>query len=151
MMNLATEGATAAVGDVRIVLAAIAYLLIKQCVADFLLQTENQWRTKGDYGAVGGITHAATHVVLTLPVFFVLPPIGVGAVAALLIGEFAIHYHIDWAKEQAVRRYHWTSKDTSFWWALGVDQLTHGLTYVALVWLAFSLATGALSLPPAAL
>lgn len=142
---------TAVVGDVRIVLVAMAYLLIKHCAADFLLQTENQRRTKGDYGAVGGITHAATHILLTAPVFLFLPEIGIGAVTALLAGEFVVHYHLDWAKDQAVRRYGWTSHDTPFWWALGIDQLGHGLTYVALIWLAFSLSAGALSLPAPAL
>ena len=140
MMKLMNDGAGAVAGDVRIVLLGIAYLMIKHCIADFLLQTEYQRRTKGDYGAVGGITHAATHVALTAPVFLFLPPIGAGAIAALLAGEFTIHYHLDWTKDQVVRRTAWTSHDTPFWWALGLDQLGHGLTYVALIWLAFSLA-----------
>lgn len=139
MMKLMDSGAGAVTADVRIVLLGIAYLMIKHCVADFLLQTEYQRRTKGDYGAVGGITHAATHGALTAPVFLILPPIGFGAMAALLTGEFTIHYHLDWIKDQLVRRNGWTSHDTPFWWALGVDQLGHGLTYVALIWLAFSL------------
>lgn len=139
MMKLMNDGASAVTADVRIVLLGIAYLMIKHCVADFLLQTEYQRRTKGDYGAVGGITHAATHVALTAPVFLLLPPVGIGAIAALLTGEFTIHYHLDWTKDQVVRRNAWTSHDTPFWWALGIDQLGHGLTYVALIWLAFSL------------
>lgn len=146
MMKLST----AVVGDVRIVLIAMAYLMVKHCIADFLLQTENQRRTKGEYGAVGGITHALTHVALTAPVFLFLPWIGVGAIVALLAGEFTVHYHIDWLKEQTVRRNGWTSHDTPFWYAIGIDQLGHGLTYVALLALAFSLTSGALSLPPPA-
>jgi hypothetical protein len=142
-----TKLSTAVVGDVRIVLVAMAYLLIKHCIADFLLQTENQRRTKGDYGALGGITHALTHIALTAPVFLILPPVEIGAIAALLAGEFTVHYHLDWAKEQAVRHNGWTSRDTPFWWALGIDQLGHGLTYVALLWLALSLTSGALALP----
>ena len=73
MMIGATGASGALVGDVRIVLIAMSYLLIKHCAADFLLQTENQRRTKGDYGAMGGITHAATHILLTAPVFLILP------------------------------------------------------------------------------
>ena len=138
---------TTVVGDVRMVLLAMAYLLIKHCIADFLLQTENQRRTKGDYGALGGITHALTHVALTAPVFLILPPVGLGAAIALLTGEFTVHYHLDWAKEQIVRRNGWTSQHTPFWWALGIDQLGHGLTYVALLWLAFTLSSGPLALP----
>jgi Protein of unknown function (DUF3307) len=141
---------TAVEGDVRVVLLAMAYLLIKHCIADFLLQTENQRMTKGDYGALGGITHALTHVALTAPVFWLLPTVGLGAMAALLTAEFTVHYHLDFAKEQVVRRNGWSSKDTPFWWALGIDQLGHGLTYIALLWLAFSLTSGILALPAAA-
>lgn len=116
-----------------LVLAAIAYLMVKHAVADFMLQTENQRREKGIYGARGGLTHAGTHILLTAPVFLVLPPIG-GMALALLAAEFVLHYHIDYVKEQVVRRNGWTSHDTPFWWSIGIDQLLHGLTYVAIVW-----------------
>ena len=122
---------------VPLVLAAMSYLLVKHAVADFLLQTENQRRTKGIYGAAGGFTHCLTHVLLSGPVFFILSPAIAPAIALLILaGEFVIHYHLDWAKEQVVRRNGWTSHDTYFWWALGLDQLCHGLTYVAMIWLA---------------
>lgn len=136
MMALPTDAQSAAIADVRLVLIAMAYLLVKHCVADFLLQTENQRRTKGDYGALGGITHSATHILLTAPVFLLLPLIGFATAAALLAAEFTIHYHLDWAKDQVTHRNGWTPDDTAFWWALGVDQLGHGLTYVGLLWLA---------------
>ena len=119
--------------------------MVKHCLADFLLQTDTQRSTKGDYGALGGITHSLTHILATAPVFWLLPPIGFCTTVALLSGEFTLHYHLDWLKEQAVRRNRWTSKDTPFWWAIGIDQLAHGLTYVALLWLAFSLAPGSLA------
>ena len=135
-------------GDVRTALLAMAYLLIKHCFADFLLQTEHQRRTKGDYGASGGITHALIHAAMTAPVFLLLPPIGAIAAAALLSGEFFVHYHLDWCKEQIIRRNGWTSHDAPFWWALGIDQLGHGLTYIILLWLAFSIAIGGVSAPP---
>jgi len=123
------------------VLMAIAYLMVKHALADFVLQTESQRREKGIYGAPGGVIHAATHVLLTAPVFLILP--GPGAtMMALLIGEFVLHYHIDYTKEQVVRRHGWTSHDTPFWWAIGIDQLAHGLTYVAIVWLLTLAAAG---------
>ncbi len=150
MMAITTGAPSVAMAGFNVVLIAMAYLLIKHCVADFLLQTENQWRTKGNYGAVGGITHSATHVLLTAPVFLMLPPIRLGTVALLLVGEFVVHYHLDWAKEQALRRNGWTAQDTPFWWALGLDQLGHGLTYIALLWCALSAAVaGASGTPPA--
>jgi hypothetical protein len=51
----------------------------------------------------------------------------------LVLGEFAVHYHVDWLKEQVTQRNGWTSQDRGFWYALGTDQLVHGLTYVAIV------------------
>lgn len=133
---------TAVPPDVAAVLLAMTYLLIKHLFADFLFQTERQRLTKGNYGALGGLTHALTHIVLTAPVFLLLPPIGIAAIALLLAGEFALHYHIDWSKEQLLRRNRWSLTDQAFWWALGTDQLAHGLSYVALIWLAFFLAPG---------
>ena len=129
-------------GDVRMVLLAMGYLLVKHCLADFLLQTENQRLTKGDYGAAGGIAHSLTHIAATAPVFLLLPQIGFGEALTLLAGEFVAHYHIDWLKEQVIRHNGWTTQGTPFWWALGIDQLAHGLTYVALLGLSFSLAAG---------
>ncbi len=118
------------------VLAAIAYLLIKHWVADFLLQTKAQRHQKGTYGALGGITHALTHIALTAPVFLILTGIGGRTIALLLAAEFIIHYHIDWAKETLVRVKGWTVRDAAFWWTIGFDQMLHGLTYVAIVWAA---------------
>lgn len=148
MMALTTGDPNAALHGVALVLAAMAYLLIKHCAADFLLQTESQRRGKGVYGALGGITHSATHIILTAPVFLLLPPIALSVAAALLAGEFAVHYHLDWSKDQILRRKGWTTRDTAFWWALGIDQLFHGLTYVALLGLAVSLAAPTLAAAP---
>ncbi len=127
-------------GEAAMVLLAMAYLLVKHAAADFILQTETQRREKGIYGATGGLTHSLTHIALTAPVFSLLPAAAPGIILALLATEFVLHYHIDWTKEQIVRRNDWTSRDTPFWWALGIDQLLHGLTYVGLVWLALGLA-----------
>ena len=132
---------TALPAGVQTALLAMAYLVVKHAIADFLLQTEYQRRTKGDYGALGGITHAFTHIFLTVPVFWVLPPVGIGIIAVLLAAEFVVHYHLDWTKEQIVRANNWTSRNTPFWWAIGLDQMAHALTYVAILWLGFSVAS----------
>lgn len=127
--------------DAGIVLTAMAYLLVKHAIADFLLQTEAQRRGKGTYGAPGGLNHCLTHIISTAPVFWLLPSIPLGTAAALLAAEFALHYHLDWVKEQFVRRNHLTTADSWFWWALGLDQLLHGLTYVALIWASYAFVT----------
>jgi hypothetical protein len=120
---------------VHAALAAITYLLVKHAIADFILQTDQIFRQKGSYGAPGGLWHALIHILLTAPVFLLFPGGGPGLAAMLLAGEFVVHYHIDWTKEQILRREGWTPKDKYFWWALGIDQLLHGLTYVAILWI----------------
>lgn len=119
-------------------LAAVAYLLLKHWVADFLLQTEYQRKTKGIYGALGGFTHVLTHVLFSAPVFLILSGIGLRQALLILAGEAAIHYHLDWTKANIVRIRGWTSRDSYYWWALGMDQLLHGLTYVGMVWAALA-------------
>jgi hypothetical protein len=120
---------------VHVALAAITYLLVKHAVADFILQTDLIFRQKGNYGAPGGLLHAFIHILLTAPVFWLFPGGGLGLAVGLLAAEFLVHYHIDWTKEQIVRHESWTTKDSMFWWALGIDQLLHGLTYVAILWI----------------
>lgn len=122
--------------DPHLVLVAMALLLIKHAIADFLLQTAYQRATKGTYGAWGGLAHSATHIALTAPILLLFPGVGLVRGATILAGEFVVHYHLDFLKDQAVRRFGWTSHHTPFWWALGLDQLMHGLTYVAIVWCA---------------
>lgn len=116
-----------------LVLAAVAVLLFKHAVADFYLQNAYQYLNKGRYGHPGGFIHAGIHVALTPLVYLVLLPGSLLVVGAIALGEFLLHYHIDWFKEQITRRYGWTAQDRGFWFALGTDQLVHGLTYLAIV------------------
>lgn len=120
------------------VLLAVAYLMVKHALADFAFQSPRQRLEKGTYGRMGGITHALTHGIMTIPVFTLLPTMATSIAIGLVAAECAIHYHIDWAKEQVVRRRRWTSSDTPFWWAIGFDQMLHGLTYVGLLWVAYT-------------
>jgi hypothetical protein len=113
----------------------MAYLLAKHAVADFLLQTEAIYRQKGTYGSAGGLLHAFIHIALTAPVFLLFPGGSAALALSLLAGEFVVHYHLDWAKDRIVRHYGWQFADRQYWCALGLDQLLHGLTYVAILWL----------------
>lgn len=122
---------------VHATLLAMAYLLAKHTVADFLLQNDFIVSQKGRYGAPGGIVHALEHVLLTAPVFWLFPS-GSGSTAFMLLAtEFLLHYHIDWAKDQIVHRYGLTASQRSYWAAHGVDQLLHGLTYIGILWVWF--------------
>jgi hypothetical protein len=63
----------------------------------------------------------------------VLVPGSLLLVVGITLAEFAVHYHVDWFKEQVMQRNGWTSHDRGFWYALGTDQLVHGLTYLVIV------------------
>lgn len=117
------------------ILFATTVLLVKHWVADFLLQTIYQVKNKGRYGHPGGLLHAATHVLCTLPVFVVLPPPSRQFALLVLAGEYVFHYHVDWLKERINRTLALKTDMSGFWWLLGFDQLVHGLTYVVIVWL----------------
>jgi hypothetical protein len=118
-------------------LAVFTVLQIKHFIFDYPLQTAYQLKNKGTYWHPGGILHSALHALGTATTFFIITPsllLGLG----ICIGEFLLHYHIDWGKDQILRRIKSTSADRMFWWAIGFDQLLHHLTYVAigaiLVW-----------------
>lgn len=115
------------------VLLAMAALSVKHTIGDFVLQTSYQYRNKGTYGHPGGLLHSGIHVALTLPVFLILAPSSLAMVIAILAGEFIVHYHLDWAKEQLVKRYGLTQTDPWFWYLFGLDQLGHMLTYLAII------------------
>lgn len=112
-------------------IALLALLMVKHFVGDFVLQTPWQIAQKGIYGAPGGLVHSGIHVAGTLVALLaVLTPASV--IVPVLIAEFLVHYHIDWGKEQTVRRLNWRHGNR-FWNAIGFDQMLHGLTYVAIV------------------
>ena len=116
-----------------LILAALAILLFKHAIADFYLQTAYQYLNKGKYGHPGGLLHAGIHIALTPLVYLVLVPGSLLVAGAIAAGEFLLHYHIDWLKEQMTHRNGWTAQDRGFWYALGTDQFLHGLTYLAIV------------------
>ncbi len=113
------------------VLAVLVVLELKHFICDYPLQTAYELRNKGKYGHLGGILHAATHAAGTAVSFLIVPPtLLLGA--ALLAADFLVHYHIDWSKEQILRRLRLTAADAGFWWGIGADQLLHHLTYLAI-------------------
>ena len=116
----------------QIALVGILILLFKHLVFDFFLQTSYQYRNKGIYGHPGGILHAGLHALGTTPVFLWIAP-SKALAAAIIVGEFVVHYHLDWTKDQVNKRLKLTADDARFWWTLGVDQFLHDATYVAIV------------------
>ena len=116
---------------VQALIAIFAILQIKHFICDYPLQTMYQLRNKGTYFHPGGIIHSGLHALFTTSTFVVVAP-GLVLGLGIVIGEFLLHYHIDWGKEQIIKRMRWMAAGREFWWAIGADQLLHHLTYVAI-------------------
>jgi hypothetical protein len=112
------------------VVLLLLLLQVKHFLFDFILQTPYQLKNKGTYGHPGGILHSGLHAVGTGVVLLVVatPP---AMLVAIMVGEFLVHYHIDWAKEQITRR-SGGAQNAFFWRMIGLDQFLHQLTYVAI-------------------
>ena len=106
-------------------------LEVKHFLFDYPLQTAYQLNNKGTYGHPGGILHSILHALGTSTAFLIITPtLAIGAV--IMVGEFLLHYHIDWSKENGMRRAGLNAKNRGFWWAIGADQLLHHVTYVSI-------------------
>jgi hypothetical protein len=112
------------------ILLLLLLLQVKHFLFDFVLQTSYQLRNKGTYGHPGGILHSGLHVLGTALVLPVVMP-AAGLWIGVLVGEFLVHYHIDWCKEQITRRWG-KGNGPFFWWMLGLDQFFHQVTYLAI-------------------
>jgi hypothetical protein len=114
-------------------LLLLLLIQIKHLVIDWCWQPEYEWKNKGTYGHLGGLSHAAKNAIGTAFVFcFFVPQV---AWLVLLI-DFIAHYHIDWAKMNINRIKGWgpTTHD-QFWMLTGFDQFLHQITYLLLVFL----------------
>ena len=115
------------------ILLGFVVLSVKHTIGDYVLQTSYQYLNKGIYGHPGGLLHSTLQALLTLPVFLVLPPSSALLGIAIIAGEFVVHYHFDWSKEQLTIRFRLTQSDPWFWYLFGLDQLGHMLTYVVII------------------
>jgi Protein of unknown function (DUF3307) len=114
-----------------LLLLVLLVLVTKHLVFDFFLQSLAQIKNKKIYGHPSGLLHAAGHAAGTGLAFFIItPPLAVGI--GILVAEFAIHYHIDWLKEQFGHRTKVQPDQKIFWAAFGIDQWLHQLTYLGI-------------------
>ena len=121
--------------SLKLVLLLVASLQVKHFICDGPLQTRAMVESKGRYGHALGLLHGFIHAIGTL---LVLAGFGFSVSTVLLLGllDFAIHYHVDFIKENVVRRAGWTPAQAPFWWALSADQTAHQLTYLLIAYLA---------------
>jgi hypothetical protein len=115
------------------VLLALLIFQIKHFLCDFVLQTSNQVRNKGQYLHMAGITHAGLHMLGSIPAVLILTQVPI-VVAALVLAEFLVHYHTDWAKAQIDRALRLNDTNTLYWTIFGSDQMIHQLTYLGMTY-----------------
>lgn len=117
-------------------LITLIYLYIcfraKQFICDFLLQTQWMAETKGQNGAYAykalGV-HAGIHAIGTLLICLIFAP----QLWWLSVVDFFVHGLFDRTKAHITSQNKWTTADTKFWWALGLDQELHNLTHFVYV------------------
>lgn len=105
---------------------------VKHLLADFILQSSWMVRTKGIYGHMGGICHSGIHALLSAWILFIAQ-LDATWVLAIALGEFVVHYHLDWFKDRETRKYGYTAMQKGFWTLAGLDQFAHQLTYVGIL------------------
>jgi hypothetical protein len=111
----------------------LVLLQVKHWYIDFVNQTQAEIDSKGNYGALDGISHSAKHGLGTIFVFLL---VGLDPALSVTLGaiDMVIHYHIDWIKMRFGTQ-DITTKE--FWSQLGLDQLAHAFTYIGLVWILY--------------
>lgn len=110
-----------------LILDLLILLLLKHLIVDFFLQTNDMIQHKGQYGHPTGLLHSFLHGIGTFIVFGNWVDLG----TAIALGgiDMMIHYHIDWIKMQ----FKYPITDKKFWWAFGLDQFLHQMTYIGMV------------------
>lgn len=122
------------------ILLLFCLLQIKHMFADYFLQTPRMLSGRSVYLHMGRAQHAGVHALLSIPVFLVIGA-GYGFVLALIVAEWVVHFHLDWAKARYSAARGLNPSQARFWGAFGVDQALHQLTYIVMVWAWVSYAT----------
>lgn len=107
-------------------------LEVKHYIADYFMQPGWMLAGKGNLRAPGGYAHAGIHAALSLVVLLVMgTPVMVAG--ALFAAEFIVHYALDYSKIHYSKGVHVDTRPSRFWALHGIDQLTHQLTYAAMI------------------
>jgi len=108
-------------------------LELKHYIADYFLQPGWMLGGKGDFGKAGGYAHAGVHAALTALVLL-LAGTPLPWLAGIVAAEFVVHYLLDYSKIHYSRGVHVDTQPRRFWSLHGLDQITHQLTYAAIIY-----------------
>lgn len=128
-------------------LILMALLLFKHWLADFPWQSQWMVRNKADWtNRPALLTHCFVHALCSFAVL--LPwfacyspawwskPMSMWGLCAI---EGAVHFAVDALKCHPKLGARWPLPHPRFWTMLGLDQLAHHLTYIAMAWLIITL------------
>lgn len=119
--------------DVHSALILLVLLEIKHLFADFFLQTPLMLANRGQYLHTGRAAHCIVHVAGS-GIAMLLIGVPLGLLAAVVVAEWLVHYHIDFGKGVWSNLSGHGPSDAGYWRAFGIDQLLHHITYVMMVW-----------------
>ncbi len=109
-------------------------LELKHYIADYFMQPGWILAGKGNLRHPGGYAHAGIHAGLTGLVLLVAQT-PVEMLLLIVLGEFVVHYLLDFSKIQYSRGVHMDTHPGRFWSLHGLDQILHQLTYGAIIYL----------------
>ena len=109
-------------------LTILILLQFKHWYIDFVNQSDEEVKYKGQYLDWRGIKHSLKHGIVTGAIFLLWLDLPSAVVVGLI--DFVLHYHIDWTKMNYGNR---NIQNKEFWMHLGLDQMAHQLTYTGLV------------------
>ena len=113
-------------------LLALAVFQLKHFACDFALQTPRQIQAKGIYGRPAGLEHSGLHAITSVPALLVLTHSPL-AIIIVVVCEFLVHYHVDFAKAQIDKSQGFTDTSRAYWVVFGLDQMVHQMTYLVIV------------------
>jgi hypothetical protein len=111
---------------------ALVLLEVKHFICDFVVQTGYQVRSKAIYGHPGGLLHAGLHGIASLPAILLLTNAPL-LIAAIVVAEFVVHYHVDWLKAAITRLRALSHEELLYWILFGADQFLHQATYIVML------------------
>jgi len=121
------------VGERVMEIVLVMFLLqCKHLIVDWCWQPEYEWKNKGTYAHWGGMRHALKNALGTTLCFS--PFVALPSLITILLIDYTIHYHVDYAKMNINRIKGWGPlTHNEFWYLTGFDQYLHQITYLLLI------------------
>lgn len=118
-----------------LILTTLLIFQVKHFLCDFVLQPYSIVVKKGIYLHPAGLLHAGLHALGSIPALLLLLH-APQTIALFILGEFVVHYHVDWTKANIDRVLKLDNRSSLHWAIFGADQMIHQFTYLAMIFLA---------------